>query len=255
MHEEKKEPKRKGRKGNAVALIAVLVALALAAALVILVMQYYQLTDSLADRQSNTQVTETRETKEEPETEASVTEPETDQEETTQTETKPGTEVLGDHPEEGAGNEYLEPAPEEGTGNDHPDPSPVAGTLENHPESVLESETAAGPETESETASSSVETAAPNAPLPAAQPAYQATDLTIADIPNSLYEQFQDPEELRSALFDWLTQNGFTEALDCTCSYEYEEDGELLKFTLQFSGFAVEATYSTSSNQYSFVLI
>lgn len=87
-------------------------------------------------------------------------------------------------------------------------------------------------------------------PVPASQE-HTASELTIADIPNSLYAQFENPEELRNTLFQWLLSQGIN-ALECTCDYDYTDDGQYLYFTLHFNGFSVTATYSPAGNAYSY---
>lgn len=81
-----------------------------------------------------------------------------------------------------------------------------------------------------------------------------AKELTIADIPNSLYAKLKNPEELRNTLFSWLENRGASNYLYCSCDYDYRENGDTLIFLLRFSGFNVEVTYNTAGNVYSYGL-
>ena len=231
---EHKTQKPKKKKGNPITAVAALVFIALAVALVILTAQYYRLTDRLADQYTpNTKETvfETKgmETGSAPETETELQEePVSEKDTNRETETRSIQEEALATPETMEENE-------------------TAHMTSRDPE------TAAVPrqtETEQESGAGIRQEATVSQAL-----AYQASDLTIAEIPNSLYGKFKNPEDLRTSLFSWLEGNGLLGDFYCTCSYEYEEDGDLFEFTLVFSAFSVRVTYSSGMDQYSFVLI
>lgn len=90
---------------------------------------------------------------------------------------------------------------------------------------------------------------------PSTQPAqvvHTAQELTIADIPNSLYGKLKNPEKLRTSLFAWLDSQGASDYLYCTCDYEYTEDGQVIVFILRFQSFNVEVSYNIVGDTYSF---
>ena len=91
-------------------------------------------------------------------------------------------------------------------------------------------------------------------PAPQSQNSYDATNLSVKKIPETLLNYLDNRYELQYGLYDWLYHHGKREVSSATVT-DYSIDGDSRTATIELAlsdGSSVTAVYDKSSNTYSF---